>query len=162
MIVRPRPSLLKLFFILRGSVVQKVWPQIVIVFLLSLLIVWAHDVAPAAVPVFNGAPFTLLGIALSVFLGFRNNACYDRWWEARRVWGELVTASRTFARQTLVLETGEDGKADRRRLLSLLIAFVQTLVQHLRQDGGKATPASLPTISKIAPPEKAGMLPRHC
>lgn len=151
MIVRPRPSLLKLFFILRGSVVQQVWPQIVVVFLLSCLIVWAHDVAPAAVPVFNGAPFTLLGIALSIFLGFRNNACYDRWWEARRVWGELVSASRTFARQTLVLETGADGKDDRRRLLSLSIAFAQALVQHLRQGGGRATTAVLSTTSKIAP-----------
>jgi ion channel-forming bestrophin family protein len=159
MIVRPRPSLLKLFFILRGSVVQKVWPQIVVVFLLSLLIVWAHDVAPAAVPVFNGAPFTLLGIALSIFLGFRNNACYDRWWEARRVWGELVTASRTFARQTLVLETGEEGKADRRRLLSILITFVQTLVQHLRQDGGKGTAVAVPPVSKITPHEESRNAP---
>jgi putative membrane protein len=44
------------------------------------------------------APFTLLGVALSIFLGFRNSACYDRWWEARRQLGALVAESRSFAR----------------------------------------------------------------
>lgn len=30
-------------------------------------------------------PFTLIGIALSIFMSFRNSACYDRWWEARKL-----------------------------------------------------------------------------
>lgn len=44
-------------------------------------------------------PFSLIGLALAIFLGFRNNAAYDRYWEARKLWGDLLHRSRTFARQ---------------------------------------------------------------
>ncbi len=41
-------------------------------------------------------PVSILGGALAIFLGFRNNSAYDRWWEARKVWGGIVNSSRTF------------------------------------------------------------------
>ncbi|MGH6806724.1 MAG: bestrophin family ion channel, partial [Ensifer adhaerens] len=122
MIVRDRPSLLKLFFILRGSVIQRIFPQVLFVFALSGGVVWAHQGFPAMVPSVNSGPFALLGIALSVFLGFRNNACYDRWWEARKDWGQLIFLSRDFARQTLILgASGAEGlDSTRARLLNLV------------------------------------------
>lgn len=46
-------------------------------------------------------PVTLLAAALGVLLGFRNNSAYERWWEARTLWGGLVNTSRTLARQVL-------------------------------------------------------------
>lgn len=127
MIVRNRPTLLKLFFILRGSVIQRIFPQVLFVFALSALVVWAHRVDPGLVPSVNSGPFALLGIALSVFLGFRNNACYDRWWEARKDWGQLIFTARDLARQTLIL-----AEAERQRLLDITIAFGHALVCHLR------------------------------
>ncbi|HEY0802045.1 MAG TPA: bestrophin family ion channel [Steroidobacteraceae bacterium] len=33
-------------------------------------------------------PFTLLGLAPSIDLAFRNKAAYDSWWEARKLWGQ--------------------------------------------------------------------------
>jgi putative membrane protein len=48
-------------------------------------------------------PFTLMGLPLAIFLGFRNNAAYDRYWEGRKQWGELVLRSRNLARQCLSL-----------------------------------------------------------
>ena len=130
MIVRSRPSLLALFFILRGSIVRRIFPQILVTFGLSALVVALHQERPALLPGFSGAPFALIGIALSVFLGFRNSACYDRWWEARRQWGQLVFLARNLARQSLVLEPGQ--AAARRRLLGLAIGFAHALKRHLR------------------------------
>lgn len=133
MIVRDRPSLLKLFFILRGSVIQRIFPQVLFVFGLSAFVVWAHRADPGIVPSVNSGPFALLGIALSVFLGFRNNACYDRWWEARKDWGQLIFTSRDLARQTLVLgEAKASENETRQRLLNIAIAFAHALVGHLR------------------------------
>ena len=136
MIVRPRPHFLQLFFILRGSIVPRIYPGILATAALSALVAWLHQSRPGLLPNFSGGPFALIGIALSIFLGFRNSACYDRWWEARRQWGELVAASRSFARQTMILPPDE-----RRRLLTLAIAFAQALAVHLRPgaDVGKAT-----------------------
>ena len=137
MIIRPRPSLLQLFFIVRGSVIVRILPQMIVIFLLSVAIVWGHEARPGVFLSLNGAPFALLGIALSIFLGFRNNACYDRWWEARRNWGQLVYVARGFARQMLVLEAahGEEGRVKRRELLNMTIAFGHALVGHLRPGG---------------------------
>ena len=137
MIIRNRPSLFQLFFILRGSVVQRVFPQILVTTALSALVVWLHEGRPTLVPSFNSAPFALFGIALSIFLGFRNSACYDRWWEARRHWGELLTAGRNLDRQTLVLAGDPPGDAARKRVLTLAMAFAQALVPHLRPGGGE-------------------------
>jgi hypothetical protein len=38
------------------------------------------------VPGFTPIPFILIGLAISIFLGFRNSASYDRFWEGRRLW----------------------------------------------------------------------------
>lgn len=139
MIVRPRPTLFTLFFILRGSIVPRILPRLVLVCGLSALIVLLHRHFPVTVPAFDGTPYALLGIALSVFLSFRNSACYDRWWEGRRIWGQLVIASRAFARQTLLLDP-----ADRRRALTLTMAFARAMVRHLRPDTGADPRALLP------------------
>lgn len=72
MIVRSRPGLLTLFFVLKGSIILRTWPQLFAVGLLSVIVVAAHRHAPDTVPGINPAPMTLIGIALSVFLSFRN------------------------------------------------------------------------------------------
>ncbi|KSV85163.1 hypothetical protein N183_01645 [Sinorhizobium sp. Sb3] len=155
MIVRDRPSLLKLFFILRGSVIQRIFPQVLFVFGLSAFVVWAHRADPGIVPSVNSGPFALLGIALSVFLGFRNNACYDRWWEARKDWGQLIFTSRELARQTLVLVDAKASEnAARQRLLNIAIAFAHALVGHLRP-GNHAARALARLPDDLAPGYKA-------
>jgi putative membrane protein len=47
---------------------------------------------PVAIPSF-------LGTAISVILSFKLNQSYDRWWEARKIWGSIVNDSRTFVLQ---------------------------------------------------------------
>jgi putative membrane protein len=134
MIIRPRPNFLQLLFILRGSIVPDVAGQVLSTALFAGAVLVAHRHWPAFVPAMEGAPFALVGIALSVFLGFRNSACYDRWWEARKQWGELIFLTRNFARQTLVLD-GSAATPDspvRRRLLVLTIAFVWHFARQLR------------------------------
>ena len=87
------------------------------------------------------APFSLIGIALGIFLGFRNNAAYDRYWEGRKLWGSLVNASRSFSRISLNVITdqataqAEPDPAARKRLQ-------QDLVH--RTAGGEATACSTP------------------
>ncbi|MET3857582.1 bestrophin family ion channel [Rhizobium sp. OAE497] len=132
MIVRDKPSFLVLFFIFRGSVIERIYPQVLAVMLLSAAIVWGHNNDPGIIPSVIGAPFALIGISLSVFLGFRNSACYDRWWEARKLWGHLLAVSRDFARQSLLLSGSKGGSKLRQHLLNLNIEFAAELVRHLR------------------------------
>lgn len=81
-----------------------------------------HFEFPALMP-------TLLGTALSFFIGFNNNQAYGRWWEARIIWGGLVNESRTWARLCLTfVGEGEASRAMVRRHL----AFVYALRDFLR------------------------------
>lgn len=41
-------------------------------------------------------PVALIGTAVAFLIGFKNNATYDRLWEARKIWGEIVNQSRTW------------------------------------------------------------------
>ncbi|MTE01552.1 bestrophin [Paracoccus sp. YIM 132242] len=137
MIVRPRPGLLTLFFVLKGSIILRTWPHLAAVGALSVIVVAAHRHAPQIVPGINPAPLTLIGIALSVFLSFRNNACYDRWWEARKLWGQIIQSARDIARQTVVLDKGpDDVSPERREILTAIIAFGHAAVGQLRHGTG--------------------------
>ncbi|HSI44669.1 MAG TPA: bestrophin family ion channel [Methylophilus sp.] len=133
MIVRPRPHLLELFFIIKGSIVLRIMPLLIFVAMLSTVIVSVYTFRPGWLPKFDGGPFALLGITLSIFLAFRNNACYERWWEARKIWGEFVLTSRSLARLSQILESSEDTtQSPRRILLECNIAYAQALLVQLR------------------------------
>ena len=72
----------------------------------------------------------LLGVALSVLLVFRNNAAYDRWWEGRKLWGQLVNESRTLSQLLagLVAVSAEE----KREAQKLQSDFPPALRDHLR------------------------------
>jgi putative membrane protein len=135
MIVRDRPSPLRLFLIVRGSVLPSIWKSLLGTTLLALAVtwtqgtLWGHKIAVGAIP------FTLMGLPLAIFLGFRNNAAYDRYWEGRKQWGELVLRSRNLARQCLSLvQLG--GTADNdapARMIRRAIAYAHALRHRLRR-----------------------------
>lgn len=75
--------------------------------------------------------FSLLGIVLSILLVFRTNTAYDRWWEGRRQWGELVNNSRNLA--MLLDATLPPGDVANRVFFAKYIAnFALALMEHLR------------------------------
>jgi putative membrane protein len=103
MIVRDRPSGIRLFLVMRGSILPSIWKQMLVTTLLAVLVTVAGGRFGAHQFSLTTAPFTLMGLTLAIFLGFRNNSAYDRYWEGRKQWGELVLRSRNLARQCLTL-----------------------------------------------------------
>ncbi len=78
--------------------------------------------------------FTLIGVVLSIFLGFKNSACYERWWEARKLWGVLIATARHFDRDCRIL-----SKARRERIIQNVILFANVLRDRLRQQTANPT-----------------------
>lgn len=75
----------------------------------------------------------ILGFVLSMLLVFRINSAYDRWWEGRKQWGSLVNNSRNLmVKIDSILP--EQNKKDKLYLKNLLIAFVFTLKDHLKDN----------------------------
>lgn len=92
--------------------------------------------------------FSLLGVILSLFLGFRTNSAYDRWWEARKQWGALVNHSRNMA--IYVDSMWPESDTGIRRFMAKHIAnFCLGLTWHLR-DGVK-----LDKLIYLSPEEEA-------
>jgi putative membrane protein len=78
-------------------------------------------------------PVSLLGGGLAIFLGFRNNSAYDRWWEARKIWGGVVNASRTFSSHLLAFLSAESENEVARRLVYRHLAYINALRLQLRE-----------------------------
>jgi len=131
MIIRQRQNWFRMLFIWRGSVLPKILPQLIITTLLAVAVTITHGQLGGLKLTLTAIPFSLIGVALAVFLGFRNNASYERYWEARKIWGSLLNDGRSFARQVHTLL--RSPAAEKRRLVLLAAAFVHALRHQLRQ-----------------------------
>ena len=122
--------------------------------LYAAFIVWLEqDYLKLEVPL-GPTMLSLLGIILGLLLVFRTNTAYDRWWEGRKLWGQLVNVSRALARQLdALLPPGDDARS---RYQRILVAFPGALAAHLRNMTGTAGPPSfparVPTASWISSP----------
>ncbi|WP_341835519.1 bestrophin family ion channel [Chitinophaga pollutisoli] len=78
----------------------------------------------------------VLGTVLSLLLAFRSNQAYDRWWEARTIWGAIVNDSRSLARQMMSIVDGDDSEEFRhfrQHFIKRQIAWNYALGQSLRK-----------------------------
>src|SRR6478609_1706933 len=105
MMVPERTGWVRTIFRYHGSELPRTKTRILGVLLIALIVTVIEKSTPEDDIIFNVhvIPFQLIGVALSIFLGFRNNAAYERWWEGRKLWGALLNTTRTFARQALTL-----------------------------------------------------------
>ncbi len=78
-------------------ILNKIKTEVLIIALLSLVIGYLDErfiflTIPLTIP-------AILGTTISLLLAFRTNQAYERWWEARKIWGGIVNTSRQFIRQ---------------------------------------------------------------
>lgn len=73
----------------------------------------------ASASVFSLATAGLVTTSLAIFLGFRVSEAYDRWWEARKLWGAMVNVSRSFGRKisTMVVPDRLEAVVDEEQAL---------------------------------------------
>lgn len=148
MIIRDKPGPLQLLFSMRGSVLPRILPRVLFVTAFAATLVWV-DQTVVRLQHTNAAPFAVFGIALSLFLGFRNNAAHDRWWEGRKLWGQLIADLRTLSRE---VEIFIPERADRHRILRLALGFIHAHRMNLRQLPAKAAPIKWLSAEDMATP----------
>lgn len=155
MIIRPRHHWFRLLFVWRGSVLPNIVGRLALVLAVSVASVlsrewWmsAHANSALSIP-----PFTLMGVALAIFLGFRNSVSYERFWEARRQWGSILIAARSLVRQVVSVLPGESHAAFRLELVRAVSAFAFALKHQLRQTDAGADLAlrlDAPALAEVA------------
>ncbi|MGH8384076.1 MAG: bestrophin family protein [Pseudomonas sp.] len=130
MIVRPKPNLIGILTSLKGSIAKRIALRALMVTVLASVIVLIETSHPSYFSKFSATPFTLLGLSLSIFMSFRNNACYDRWYEARKAWGDVIVEIRSMIRETVIIKDA----AERQTILSNLCGFAHALNARLRKE----------------------------
>ncbi len=121
----------------RSDTFRKLFPMLVLVALFTWAVGYveteylrlARNANVSNLPVMH----SLMGFAISMLLVFRTNTAYDRWWEARRLWGQLVNASRNMA-MSVDASFPTDDHRTRVKFAVLLGRFAHELQLHLRSE----------------------------
>lgn len=91
----------------------------------------------------NFTPVGVLGSALAIFIAFRNNSAYSRWWEARQIWTGIVNSSRVLARLIITFTDShahqenylvERSEAFKKEMVYKCIAWAHTVRLSLRRE----------------------------
>jgi putative membrane protein len=118
----------------RSDTFRRLWPWMLLIGAFTALVGWVEvrflhlskESYVSNLPVMH----SLLGFAISMLLVFRTNTAYDRWWEGRKLWGQLVNTSRNLAVK-LDAYVPED-KVARAFYAKLIPLFAHELRQHLQ------------------------------
>jgi putative membrane protein len=122
MIVDPVPSF--------SRIASEVWKPLLGLFVWDCVVTLAYFVLPFRAP---SLPLTIFGTVLALFLGFRSNSAYARWWEARTLWGAMINASRSLSRATRNFLPDPDAVELKREIVKRQIAYVNALRCQLRR-----------------------------
>jgi ion channel-forming bestrophin family protein len=134
--------------VLGGVALPHIWMRTLAVSAISIVLTVAYREVPWLHYSITSTPFVLIGLPLGIFLGFRNNTAYDRFWEGRKLWGGLVNTCRSLTRQIITMvepqpeaapTTAETIAAYEAEVVHTLIAYVHALRHHLRDSDPFAT-----------------------
>ena len=148
MIIRPEQHWFLRLFDWHGSVLSKIVFRLLLNLLMSIIAILSYPWYEQLGIHLTVAPFSLLGIAIAIFLGFRNSAGYNRFVEARNLWGTVLIAQRTLVRQLKNILPAES--AAHQRLVSYLVAFSWSLKHQLRKTDPSADLARLLPAQSVA------------
>lgn len=112
-------------------IINKVKYDLVYVLIVSLSVLFITDMYKEFLPEMPLTIPAFIGTAISILLSFKLNQSYDRWWEARKVWGAIVNDSRSFVIQLQTL-TAKDNNLVVKKIAFRQIAWCYSLGQSLR------------------------------
>ena len=135
MIVRPNQHWFLSLFNWRGSVLPNILSRLALNLLVSVSAVILLPYYDSLGIHLTTAPFSLVGIAIAIFLGFRTNTSYARFNEARCLWGMLLITTRSISRQ---VQSILNDKADSLLAAQFLMAFSWSLKHQLRGTNAQA------------------------
>ncbi|MFZ2996793.1 bestrophin family protein [Sphingobium sp.] len=111
-------------------VIREVWKPLTLLFVWDVIVTIVYYVLPFKAP---ELPLTLFGSAVALFLGFRTNSAYQRWWEGRGLWGLMINASRSLARAARNFLPDPEAVEMKRTIVLRQIAYVNALRCQLRR-----------------------------
>jgi putative membrane protein len=103
---------------------------VILVAVYTAAVVFVDQRLDVHVPDWGGMMAVLNALILGVLLAFRNREAYDRWWEGRKLWGQLVNDSRNLCLKVRAIPSLTSG--NQQYVGQLLVGFAVALKNHLR------------------------------
>lgn len=135
-------------------ILNKVKYDLAYVLILSLLVLFITERYQKILPELPLTIPAFIGTAISILLSFKLSQSYDRWWEARKIWGAIVNDSRSFVIQLQTL-TSKGNEAIIKKIALRQIAWCYSLGQSLR--GLNA----MENLDKLISPEELEKIKHH-
>lgn len=150
-------------------VIQYIKTEMTFAVIISLTTFYLHklQIVTLALPFSIAA---ILGSALAIFIAFRNNSSYSRWWEARTLWGGIVNSSRVLARLIITFTDShahqqnyekERSEKFKKEMIYKVIAWVHAMRLHLRKQDNWNELKSFLTEQEFEQLEKSQNKPNH-
>lgn len=130
------------------------WKLLLIVGLYTTCVCWVdlHELPETKAIEANAA--ISISAVLGILLIFRNNSAYERWWEARKFWGQLVNESRNLAIKTRSY-ADDLSEVERLEFANLIAGFATSLKDQLREKRDNNTLLALSIPQTVAHPPSA-------
>ena len=127
----PKNWLTLIFAIHKSDTLRMLWKELIYMGVFTLLVAFIKIHYFPQIDNLDKliAVYSLVGFAISLLLVFRTNTAYDRWWEGRRKWGELVNDSRNLSVKLNAMLSDSETKEYFARLIGV---FVVSMKEHLR------------------------------
>ncbi|MCC6701914.1 MAG: hypothetical protein IT221_10350 [Fluviicola sp.] len=102
----PKSWIKLIFHLTKSDTLSILWKELIFIFIFSLGVAFIEITYFPDAKVLDKlfSVYQILGFVISLLLVFRTNTAYDRWWEGRRKWGELVNDSRNLAVKITALD----------------------------------------------------------
>jgi len=123
------------------KVIQYVKTELIFAVTIAVMVFVLHKKGVTAIS-FPFSIVAILGSALAIFIAFKNNSSYSRWWEARTLWGGIINSSRVLARLIITFTDShshqqnydkERSELFKKEMIYKVIAWVHALRLHLRK-----------------------------
>ena len=127
----PKSWLHLIFALHKSDTLRILWKEMIYICFFTLFITFVvlHYYPKTTVLSELKTVFSLIGFVISLLLVFRTNTAYDRWWEGRRKWGELINDSRNLASKLATILNSKEDKDFFRRMIT---NFAYSSKDHLR------------------------------
>lgn len=128
----PKTWFRHIFTIRRSDTIFIIWKELIYIAVFALLLSYIELNFMGSIEIWKEllTVYSLIGFVLSLLLVFRTNTAYDRWWEGRKKWGELVNNTRNLSLKIEAIVADKEARTYFKRMIP---NYAYAMKEHLRE-----------------------------
>ncbi|KIM42437.1 hypothetical protein M413DRAFT_444852 [Hebeloma cylindrosporum] len=131
----------------QATVINDIWPEVLFFSLVATMVTLVSEKTEKNLGISNQL-LTVLGTVLGLVISFRTSSAYERYQDGRKMWTNIITASRNLAQQGAAANaTALQNVIERKTMINLILAYAVSVKHFLRGEQGVYYEDLYPLIS---------------